>query len=118
MTRLHDNGLLGLDFITVPRYWSGVFPDADFAYLMDGDDGPNREGKIMRFRRLAVSRRARRQLIDSGLFPEKVFLGLRSVASPEEGIEVLDQVHGPIAAMYLADELENLRAMEKTLSGN
>jgi hypothetical protein len=85
---------------------------------MHGEDGRNREGKMMRFRQLAVSRRARQFLIDAGLFSEKVFLGLRSIASPEAGVENLDQIHGPIVPMYLPDELEKLRAMEKTLSGN
>ena len=114
----NDSGLLGLNFITVPRYWAGVFPEGDFAHVMHGEDGRNREGKMMRFRKLVVSRRARQFLIDAGLFSEKVFLGLRSIASPEAGVENLDQIHGPIVPMYLPDELEKLRAMEKTLSGN
>jgi len=60
-----ESTLSGLTLVTVPRYWARVFPDADFAYVPWGEDGPNREGKPMRFRQLVVSRRAREVLIDA-----------------------------------------------------
>jgi hypothetical protein len=113
MSRAHDSGLLGLSFVTVPRFWTKVLPDADFAYVPLGEDGQNREGKMMRFRQLMVSRHARRVLIEAGLFPEKRFLGVHSVASPEEGVEILDQSHDPVAPMYTAEELVALRSLER-----
>ena len=64
-----------------------------------------------------VSRHARQALIDADLFSAKSFLGVRSVASPEEGVEILDQVHGPVAPMYTAEQLVELRAREKDLFG-
>jgi hypothetical protein len=105
--------LMGLKFVTVPRYWTKVFPDADFAYIPWGEDGPNREGKILRFRLLMASRRGRQALIDAGLFAEKAFLPVRSVAVPEEGVEILDQLHSPVPPMYTPDELTALRMEEK-----
>jgi len=115
MSRARESILLGLSFVTVPRFWTKAYPDVDFAYVPWGEDGPNREGKMMRFRQLMVSRHARRALIDAGLFTEKVFLGVHSVASPEEGIEILDQSHGPVSPMYTADELADLRSQERSL---
>ncbi len=114
MSRAHDSILLGLSFVTVPRFWSGVLPDADFAYVPWGEDGENREGKMMRFRQLAVSRHARQVLVDAGLFREKVFLDVRSVELPEDGVEILDQSHGPVVPMYSADELADLREQERS----
>lgn len=115
MSRAHDSILLGLSFVSVPRFWTKAFPDADFAYAPSGEDGPNREGKMLRFRQLMVSRHARRALIDAGLFTEKVFLGVHSVASPEQGIEILDQSYVPLPPMYTADELADLRSQERSL---
>ena len=115
MSSAHDSTLTGLSFVTVPRYWARVFPDADFAYVPWGEDGPNREGKLMRFRMLAVGRKARRALIAAGLFAEKAFLGVRSVAAPEEGVERLDERYPPVAPMYAAQELAALRSRERAL---
>jgi hypothetical protein len=109
--------LRGLDFLTIPRYWAQALPDADFAYLPFGEDGPNREGKILRFRKLAVSRRARETLIDAGLFIEKAFLPFRTVTMPENGVGILDGRYEPITPMYTAEELAVLRAKEKKLFG-
>ena len=107
--------LQGLEFVTVPRYWAGALPDADFAYLPFGEDGSNREGKVLRFRKLAVSRRARKALIGAGLFAAKAFLPFRSVADPEPGVERLDERHAPIPPMYSPEELAALRAKEARL---
>jgi hypothetical protein len=115
MSSARDSVLTGLNFVTVPRFWTKVFPDADFAYVPEGEDGPNREGKMMRFRSVMVSRHARRVLIDAGLFSEKVFLGVRSVALPEEGVEILDQSHAPVPPMHTAEELTELRCRERSL---
>ena len=115
MSSARDPILLGLSFVSVPRFWSRAFPDTDFAYVPLGEDGPNREGKMMRFRQLMVSQHARRVLIEAGLFTEKAFIAVHSVASPEEGIEILDQSHGPVAPMYTADELLDLRSEEGKL---
>ncbi len=105
----------GLQFLTVPRYWTQAFPAGDFAYIRVGEDGPNRVGKILRFRQLVVSRKARQALIDAGLFTSESFWPFRSVAAPEEGVEVLDQRHDPIPPMYTPEELAALRAEEKRL---
>lgn len=107
--------LQGLEFITVPRYWSRALPDADFAYLAFGEDGPNREGKVLRFRKLAVSRRARQSLVQADLFAPNAFAPLRSVTTPEPGVEVLDGRHEPIPPMFEPQELAALRAQEAKL---
>jgi hypothetical protein len=109
--------LSGLTLVTVPRYWARVFPDADFAYVPWGEDGPNREGKPMRFRQLVVSRRARQVLIDAELLAPKALLAVRSIAAPEAGVEVLDEHHGPVPSMYTPDELGALRLEELRLFG-
>jgi hypothetical protein len=112
-----ESTLSGLTLVTVPRYWARVFPDADFAYVPWGEDGPNREGKPMRFRQLVVSRRARQVLIDARLLAPKALLAVRSIVVPEAGIEVLDEHHGPVPAMYTPDELAALRLEERRLFG-
>jgi hypothetical protein len=109
--------LRGLQFVTVPRYWAPALPHQDFAHIRVGEDGPNREGKVLRFRQLAVSRRARRTLLDAGLFAPASFRPVRSVAVPEAGVEVLDERHDPVPPMYGPQELEALRAQERTLFG-
>jgi hypothetical protein len=107
--------LSGLSFVTVPRYWARAFPDADFAYVPWGEDGPNREGKPMRFRQLVVSRRARQALIDAQLLAPKTLLAVHSISVPEAGVEVLDERHGPVPPMYTPDELAALRREERSL---
>ncbi len=118
MSRPDDSTLLGLNFAMVPRFWSQRFPDSDFAYTQWGEDGPNRDGKIMRFRQLMVSRHARDTLINAGLFTHKTFLGVRSVDTPEKGIEVLDQLHPAVPPMYTEEEQVALRAHERSLFGD
>src|SRR5688572_29950047 len=49
-----ESGLFGLKFVMAPRYLARVEPKDDFAYVPWGEDGRNREGKMMRFRQLAV----------------------------------------------------------------
>jgi hypothetical protein len=121
--RLHDvlticptpptySPLGGLTIVTIPRYWRGALPDTDFAYVPSSEDGPNREGKILRFRDLLVSGRARAALLEAGLFEEKVFLPVRVVDQPEPGIQVLDDVDRPLKPMYTPAELERLRQQE------
>lgn len=61
----------------MPRYWTGALPAADFAHVPWGEDGPNREGRILRFRQLAVRDRARQVLVEAKLVPAKSFLPLR-----------------------------------------
>jgi hypothetical protein len=112
-----ETTLSGLSLVTVPRYWARVFPDADFAYVPWGEDGPNREGKPMRFRQLVVSRRARQALIEARLLVPKALLAVRSVAVPEPGVEVLDERHGAVPPMYTPDELAALRLEEQRLFG-
>ncbi len=114
-TAVGSSTLSGLTFVTVPRYWAKVAPDADFAYVPWGEDGPNREGKMMRFRLLMVSRHARGVLLAAGLFPETAFSPLVLVANPEDGVARLDELHEPIPPMYLAMELEAMRLQEQKL---
>jgi len=110
-----ESGLSGLRFVMVPRFWTQAFPDADFAYVPWGEDGPNREGKMMRFRQLMVSRKARQALIDARLFSAKAFLAVHSVALPENHLEVLDRRYDPVPPMYTAEELLALRSKERSL---
>lgn len=105
----------GLEFVTAPRYWSGAHPDADFAFLPFGEDGTNAVGKMLRFRKLAVSRRARRALVDAGLFKQKSFLPLRSIATPEKHVEILDQKYDAPPPMYTPEELAVLREHEQRI---
>lgn len=92
-----------------------TLPDADFAYLAWGEDGPNREGKMLRFRQLAVSRRAHAALIAGGLFPERAFLAVRSVSTPEPGVALLDEQYPKVPPMYSQEELADLRRREQEL---
>ncbi len=112
-----ESPLVGVTFVTVPRYWTAVFPRADFAYVPWGEDGPNRDGKILRFRKLAVSGRARSALIDAGLFRAREFLPVRSVAAPEPGVARLDERFPPVPPMYPPEELAGLRQREAALPG-
>lgn len=107
--------LTGLTFITVPRYWTKAAPPADFAYVPWGEDGPNRAGKMMRFRLLMVSARAREALIEARLFAEKAFAPVVSVDAPEAGVARLDELHGPVPPMYSEAELAALRMEERKL---
>jgi hypothetical protein len=81
----------------------------------DSEDGPNREGKILRFRDLLVGGRARAALLEAGLFEEKVFLPVRVVDQPEPGVQVLDDDNRPLKPMYTPAELERLRQQEAEL---
>jgi hypothetical protein len=109
----HASTLTGLSFVTVPRYWARAAPAADFAYVPWGEDGPNRAGKMMRFRLLMVSQRARRVLIEAGLVAQKAFAPLLSIATPEQGVVQLDELHDSIPPMYTAAELSALGREEK-----
>lgn len=111
-----SSGISGLQITTIPRFWSGALPAADFAYLPWGEDGPNREGKMMRFRVLAVSALARERLIGDGLFDGKAFLPVRCIETPEAGVLALDRLHDPVPPMYSPAELAALRAQEKRLA--
>lgn len=107
-----ESGLFGLRFVMTPRYLAGAQPDEDFAYVPWGEDGPNREGKMMRFRMLALRRRARDALVAAGLFKPRAFKRVLSVAAPEAGVVNLDALHPPVPPMYTAAELAALRAQE------
>jgi len=115
MPREPGSGLYGLHFQRVPRYLRGVQPDADFAYLPWGEDGLNREGKVMRFRQLAVRQRARRVLTAHGLFRDRDFLPVQSLAAAEPGVAVLDGRGEAPGPMFDAAELAGLRARERRL---
>jgi hypothetical protein len=105
----------GVQLVMMPRYWSEALPASDFAYVPWGEDGPNREGKILRFRMLAVSARARAVLLDDGLFDRKAFLPVRVIDSVEPGIEILDRSHDRLPPMYSASEVAALRSQEARL---
>lgn len=109
--------LFGLQFQMVPRYLAASQPDSDFAYVPWGEDGPNRVGKMLRFRLLAVRRRARQALTEAGLFKDRDFVRVRSIASIEPGVEILDgRADGP-GPMYTETELATLRAREQEIIG-
>lgn len=104
----------GFQVVGIPRYWSGAVPDADFAFIPWGEDGPNREGKLLRFRQLMIAKRARAALIDAGLFDQKAFLPVTIVRDAAHE-HILDRNMPPIPPMYSAAELEILRARERNL---
>ncbi len=110
------SGLDGLQIVTIPRYWTGALPAADFAFVPWGEDGENREGKMMRFRQLAVGAKARAALIEEGLFDAKAFLPVRATETPEPGVVVLDRADDPLPPMFTAEELAALRACESSVS--
>jgi len=115
MPREPGSGLFGLHFQMAPRYLRGAQPDADFAYLPWGEDGPNRAGKMLRFRQLAVRRRARHALTEKGLIRDRDFLPVRSLEAPEPGVAVLDGRGETPGPMFDAAELAGLRARERRL---
>src|SRR5688572_20781951 len=104
-----ESGLFGLSLVMAPRYLARAEPQEDFAYVPWGEDGANRKGKMMRFRLLALRRRARDALIADDLFKPRDFRRVRSVASPEPGVPDLDALYPPIAPMYSAEELSAMR---------
>ncbi len=65
-----------------------------------------------------MSRKARQALIDARLFTQKSFLPFRSVVTPENGVEILDERHDPVPPMYTSEELAVLRAKEKLFFGS
>jgi hypothetical protein len=110
------SGIDGLQVVTIPRHWAAALPQGDFAYVPWGEDGPNVEGKVLRFRKLAVSARAREILLAEGLFNEKSFLPVRIVETPEPHVMVLDRPGDPVPPMYTEAELLVLRAKERLLT--
>jgi hypothetical protein len=118
MAGAYPGGIVGLQIVTIPRYWSGAVPDADFAYVPWGEDGPNREGKILRFRWLTVSQQARAALIGGGLFDPRAFLPVAIVRDVPAEQPVLDRLHAPIPPMYTPAELAVLRERQSRLTGD
>jgi hypothetical protein len=104
----------GFQIVGIPRYWSGAVPDADFAFVPWGEDGPNRDGKLLRFRQVMIANRARAALIGAGLFKQKAFLPIIVVrnATPDY---ILDGNSPAIPPMYSTAELAILRARERDL---
>jgi hypothetical protein len=105
--------LEGLTVLGVPRYWRERLPAADFAYVPAGRDGPNREGKILRFRKLCARRRARDALLAAGLIREQDAEPLLVVDEPPAGAPNLDLLYPPAPPMYSDAELAALRAQER-----
>ncbi len=109
------SGLFGLKFQMVPRFFPGSLPDSDFAYFPWGEDGTNPAGKMLRHRLLALRRRARHALTEGGLFNDRHFIGVRSVAPVEPGVELLDRLADAPGPMYSEAELASLRALEREM---
>lgn len=110
-----ETPLAGLAVFPVARYWRGRIPAADFAYVPLCPDGPNRDGKILRFRGLCASRRARDVLLRAGLFRQQDMTPLVLVDAPPAGAPNLDRRHPPAPPMYTPAELTALRAAERSL---
>jgi hypothetical protein len=110
-----ETPLEGLAVFPVARYWRKRIPAADFAYVPLTRDGPNREGKVLRFRGLCASRRARDALLRAGLLREQDAVPLAVVDAPPAGAPNLDRRHPPAPPMYTAEELAALRAAERSL---
>ena len=99
----------------MPRFFLGSQPDSDFAYFPWGEDGHNPAGKMLRHRLLAVRRRARRALTDGGLFNDRDFAGVRSIAAVEPGVELLDGLADAPGPMYSEAELASLKEREREM---
>lgn len=104
--------LEGLTILPLARYARAHLPAADFAYVRPTPDGPNREGKILRFRQLCASRRARDALVGAGLIRERDAEPLLVVEGPPPGAPDLDRLHPAPPPMYTTAELAALRALE------
>lgn len=111
-----EAALVGLTVLCVPRYSRAHLPVADFAYVSLTPDGPNREGKVLRFRRLCASRRARDALLGAGLIREQDAEPLLVVDALPAGAPDLDRLHPPPPPMYTDAELAELRAAEQAIS--
>lgn len=105
-----ESGLYGLKFLMAPRYLARVEPKDDFAYVPWGEDGPNREGKMMRFRQLMVRRRARDALVAAGVVKARDFLHVRTISQPEPGVVDLDAKYPPPGPMYSPEEVAAMKA--------
>ena len=112
-----EEPLEGLTLLPLARYSRAHLPAADFAYVPLCPDGPNRAGKLFRFRRLCASRRARDALIDTGLLRERDAEPLLIVDAPPAGAPDLDRLHPPVPPTYTDAELAALRAAELAISG-
>jgi hypothetical protein len=111
-----EAAFVGLTVLCVPRYSRAYLPAADFAYVSLTPDGPNREGKVLRFRRLCASRRARDALLGAGLIREQDAEPLLVVDAPPAGAPDLDRLHPPPPPMYTDVELAGLCAAEQAIS--
>jgi hypothetical protein len=111
-----EQPLVGLTVLPVARYARAHLPATDFAYVPLGRDGPSRAGKLLRFRRLCASRRARDALLDAGLIRERDAEPLLVVDAPPTGAPDLDRLHPPPPPMYTDQELAALRAAEASLT--
>lgn len=109
-----ETPLAGLTVLPVARYWRERIPAADFAYVPVGRDGPNREGKMLRFRALCASRRARDALLRAGLLRDQDTVPLAVVDAPPAAAPNLDRRHPPALPMYTPAELAALRAEERS----
>lgn len=104
--------LTGLTVLPVARYWRKRVPASDFAYVPLGRDGPNREGKVLRFRGLCASRRARNALMSAGLLRSQEAAPLLLVDAPPAWAPNLDRLHPAAPPAYTDAELARLRAAE------
>lgn len=95
-----------------PHFLRGAVPDADFAYIWWGPDGPNRDGKIMRARELCVNRRTRDLLVAARLVPAGKFTGVVLCDEPPPGVPDLDTGSPVPPPAYPDDILTGLRAEE------
>jgi hypothetical protein len=111
-----EQPLVGLTILPVARYSRAHLPPADFAYVPLGRDGPNRAGRLFRFRRLCASRRARDALLGAELIRERDAEPLLVVDAPPAGAPDLDRLHAPPPPMYTDPELATLRVAEAALS--
>ena len=110
-----ETPLTGLTVLPLARYWRKRVPASDFAYVPLGRDGPNRQGKMLRWRRLCASRRARDALLRAGLFRQQDMTPLVLVDAPPLGAPNLDREHPAAPPMYSPAELAALRAQERSL---
>lgn len=103
----------GVKFLMVPRFLEAHLPSVDFAYLCETPDGPNADGKMMRFRRLAVRAPAARRLIERGILIEKELFPVRAVSGLDAGhVERPDE---PACPMWTDGEWRALKEQEGAL---
>ncbi len=115
LLKMFPKECFGLNFYTQPRFLRKHLPDTDFAYIWDHVDGPNREGKIMRFRDLCFNKRTKDILIEKKMISMENVSGILLYNRLPKGINDLDKNVGFPPPVYTSKEFLLLKKEEALL---